>query len=124
MLAQLVSKSEGYNFLLFGSPKELDELDSVEGPVHFVRSENVSKSLGRVSECSVFIGSDSAFKTMSAMLRIPTIVLVGDYRDYHRDKRFIEPYVDAGVISTFRYKDLTYSGEVQQGVCFCVTWLG
>lgn len=108
--------SPDYEFLVFGSPKELDELGEIKG-ARLVREDSIITSLSRVAECSVLIGSDSSFKTMSAMLRIPTVVLMGDYRDDHRDQRFIDPYVREGVISVFRYRDLTF--EINAAVRFC-----
>ena len=108
--------SPHYNFLVFGSPKELENLGAIDG-VSLVWADNIIRSLSHVAECSALIGSDSAFKTMSSMLRIPTIVLMGDYRDDHRDKRFINPYVREGAMSVFRYRDLTF--EVNEAVRFC-----
>lgn len=109
----------GYDFLVFGSLEELDELGAIDG-ARRVWNRNVITNLSHVAECSAFIGSDSAFKTMSAMLRIPTIVLMGDYKDEHRDKRFIGPYIDAGVMSAWRYRDLTQGHEVRAAVKFCL----
>jgi len=92
-----------FNFLIFGPGGELGSLFD---------------QLAAISLCSAFIGSDSAFKTMASMLKIPTIVLHGDYRDDHRDKRFIEPYVEAGVMTTFRYRDMEI--EADAAVAFCI----
>lgn len=120
VLTHFLSADTPYNFLLFGSPRELGDMDRVNGPrLRLISSDDITVSLSHVAECSILIGSDSAFKTMSAMLRIPTVVWVGDYKDEHRDSRFIDPYVSAGVVSVFRYKDLTREEEVRAGVKFC-----
>ena len=120
ILDGIIAGGNEYDLLLFGSPEELDEIGCI-GHARKVRNDNIIVSLSHVAECSAFIGSDSAFKTMSAMLEIPTIVLMGDYRDGHRDSRFIEPYDD--VIATFRYKDLTNPDEVAAAVEFCLELL-
>lgn len=119
VLRKLVLKDLHYNFLLFGSVDELTEFGIGEtSHLKFVKNKDISVNLSHVAGCSAFIGSDSAFKTMSAMLRIPTIVWVGDYRDDFRDSNFIDPYVRAGVMFVFRYKDLSSYNEVSSGVNF------
>jgi ADP-heptose:LPS heptosyltransferase len=119
VLVGLVLKASQYNFLLFGSVDELDQFGLKESPrLRLVRNEDISVNLSHIAECSGFVGSDSAFKTMSAMLRIPTVVWIGDYRDDNRDDNFINPYVTAGVVSAFRYKDLRRYAEVNSGVDF------
>lgn len=118
VLNELLADST-HNFLLFGSPLELTNI-----PAHWYRSKrlkivndkDITVSLGHVANCSALVGSDSAFKTMSSMLRIPTIVWVGDYKDTFRDATFIEPYVKEGVMTVFRYTNLTSSREVKKGV--------
>jgi ADP-heptose:LPS heptosyltransferase len=123
VLEKLLAFGPHYNFILFGSPAELDAF-----AVDWSKFENlkvapnadITLSLPHVSECDALIGSDSAFKTMSAMLHIPTIVWVGDYQDTDRDDKFITPYVRAGVIKTFRYTDLTSMVAVSEGVDFCL----
>ena len=124
VLGALVSACDQYDFLLFGSTDELAELVVRENSqLRFVDNVDVTVSLSHVAECSALIGSDSAFKTMSAMLHIPTIVWVGDYRDDHRDEKFINPYVKQGVMTTFRYKDLTSDNKVNAGVSLCLEQL-
>lgn len=125
LLDLLVERSDDtYDFLVFGSPQELDRLGWIDNPrVRMVRSDDITVSLSHVIECTAMIGSDSAFKTMSAMLRIPTIVLMGDYRDDHRDDRFIHPYYMEHVLSYFRYKDLTCEDELDEAVKFCLNRL-
>ena len=106
------------NFYIFGAPEELDEFEDIEN-ITLVREDNIILSLARVAECKAFIGSDSAFKTMSSMLYIPTIVLIGDYMDRHRDSRFIDPYVEERVMRVFRYWDLNAFETMTSAVNFC-----
>lgn len=110
-------KRSNYNYLLFGTPSEL------ESP-HFEEAENVRKisfpdiytSLSYVSHCDVFIGSDSAFKTCSTMMRLPTLVWLGDYSDPVRDSTFIDPYTADGIMETFRYTNLNDAQQISDGV--------
>lgn len=122
LLTGLVEVTLGeYNFLLFGSPVELGEIGRVPGvwPV----KGNLNACLAQVATCTALVGSDSAFKTMSAMLRIPTIVLMGNYRDDHRDERFISPYYQEKVLSYFRYKNLNDKEELSDAIKFCMMQL-
>jgi len=121
VLTKLMSALPDRNFFLFGSLGEAIDLEiNTRANFRVVRKPNVADSLLHVHQCSALVGSDSAFKTMSAMLRIPTIVWVGDYLDRDRDERFVDPYVEAGVMSVFRYRDLSKENEVDAGVKFCV----
>lgn len=116
----------GLNFLLFGSPDELARLGmrAVVTDLKTVVDKDITVCLSYVDQCSSFVGSDSVFKTMSSMLRIPTVVWVGDYMDRHRDEKFIDPYVNAGVMSVYRYHDLNRHNEVADGVNFSLDNLG
>ncbi len=58
---------------------------------------------------------------MSSMLRIPTVVWIGDYKDGHRDSRFIDPYVKAGIMETFRYRNLNDMHEISAGIAFSLS---
>lgn len=130
VLAMLMEGNDEHNFLLFGSRHELAAFFyDLQVPRHWqgkpdierlkmVCADKVTDSLSRVAECSALVGSDSAFKTMSAMLQIPTVVWVGAYVDRFRDENFIEPYVEAGVMSTFCYNDLTNDRQIDSGVRF------
>lgn len=116
-----------YNILVFGEAAEFDILTpewrkSTKEALKFLDAP-IAVSLSHVSECSALIGSDSAFKTMSAMLRIPTVVWVGDYKDDFRDSNFISPYVTANVMETVRYLNLRSSYEVLCGVELCQKFL-
>jgi ADP-heptose:LPS heptosyltransferase len=109
--------SDKYNVLLFGLASEYG------GEAFRLLNNDITICLGNIAQCSAFIGSDSAFKTMSAMLRIPTVVWVGDYRDDHRDERFLDPYVQEGVMAVYRYTDLNEMGQVEAGIQFCLNFL-
>jgi hypothetical protein len=99
--------SDNFNFVLFGSKEEIAAMKFQEREnLKFVHDKNITSSLSYVSQCRCLIGSDSAFKTMSAMLKIPTIVWLGDYRDDARDQIFINPYLADGVMSIIRYTNL------------------
>jgi len=99
--------SEKYNLMVFGLENELGSigLERAEN-LAMITFDNPAKSLAYVEQCNVFVGSDSGFKTMSAMSKIPTFVWLGDYIDEPRDKMFIDPYVRDGVMEVFRYKDV------------------
>jgi len=99
--------SDKYNILLFGTEEEmidygLQEQDNLK----FVAHKEVAKSLSYVGQCDAMIASDSSFKTMSSMLKIPTMVWMGDYEDLPRDHMFIDPYVKDGIMEVFRYFDI------------------
>ena len=106
-----------YDILLFGSSDEIAALNIHGISRHKIIScPNVADSLAFVAQCSAFVGSDSAFKTMAAMLKIPTVVWLGDYRDDFRDQTFIDPYVKAGVMAVYRYSDLTNLDQIARGI--------
>ena len=96
-----------YKIILFGT---LDEIK----PLHLKPNKNlmvlnnkkIVDSLSMVSQCDLFIGSDSVFKTMASMLKISTIVLFKDSANHFRDRVFINPYVDHEVMHVYKYKTL------------------
>jgi len=96
------------NFLVFCNESELSMLHSREitetERLKLICHSDITVSLGLVSLCDYFVGSDSAFKTMAAMLRIPTFVLFENTKNGFRDRAFIDRYVDDGVIFAFRPK--------------------
>jgi len=99
--------SENYNAIIFGLKEEIYQIGLKESEnLRLIADENPAKSLAYVQQCQVVVASDSGIKTMSAMLKIPTMVWLGDYKDPPRDQMFIDPYVRDGVIQTFRYKNL------------------
>jgi hypothetical protein len=65
------------------------------------------------------IASDSVFKTMASMLKIPSIVLHKDNSNHFRDRTFIEPYVKAHCMSVYKYKSLE-GKEVDTALAFTI----
>ena len=57
---------------------------------------DVQSCLELVKLCSSFIGTDSVFKTMSSMNRVPTKCILGDFPDEIRDQYFINQYEKDG----------------------------
>jgi len=103
------------NVVLFGTQLEIDTLGVVEdATLKLACFPEVIDSLALAPHCHAFVGSDSAVKTMTSMLKIPSIVWLGDYTDPFRDRAFIEPYVRAGVMKVFRYRDA--SKELDEGM--------
>lgn len=96
--------------LVFCSPSEAHHIPSLLGPslalATVVAMPDVWDSLSMVQTCSAVMAVDSSIKTMASMLRIPTVTLVGDYEEPFRDRHFLHPYVQAGVMATCRYKRL------------------
>ena len=97
-------KSEEYNLIVFGLPEELEDIKCTD-TLKKICYEDATKSLAYVSQCKAVVASDSAIKTMSSMLKIPTFVWLGDYPDAPRDNGFINPYIMDGVMKDFRYKN-------------------
>jgi len=99
--------SNDYNVILFGTKEEIESYNLHQRHnLKFVCEEKIAYSLSYVSQCSAMIASDSSFKTMSSMLKIPTMVWMGDYEDLPRDHMFIDPYVKDGIMEVFRYFDI------------------
>lgn len=70
--------------------------------IEFVNDDDIIKNLSRVCECDFFIGSDSVFKTMSSMLRKPTLVVLPIRKiNTFRDRMFLNPYIESGIISVY-----------------------
>jgi ADP-heptose:LPS heptosyltransferase len=95
-------------YLLFGSPKDLANYPNLLKRDNFmaVSYANIWDSLAFVEHCTEVIACDSAIKTMSAIRKIPTTVLVGNYPDEFRDKMFLEPYVKDGVMKVIKFLEL------------------
>lgn len=68
--------------------------------------EDVWASLACVAHCKSVLATDSAIKTMAAVLRIPSVVLAADYSDPFRDEVFLNPYVSDGLMRVIRFKDV------------------
>jgi hypothetical protein len=94
----------GYKVILFGTKKELSEIQSLKNKDTIFASDiNIIKNLSLVECCDLFIGSDSVFKTMASMLKLPTIVLHQDHKNNFRDRVFIEPYVNSYIMHVYKY---------------------
>lgn len=123
ILTSLLSNPAKFSLCLFGESSELDVLlpawrRTENYRLKIISEDHIAVSLSYVASCDCFIGSDSGLKTMSSMLRIPTVVWMGDHKDESTEETFINPYVKAGVMSMFRYRDLSLPEEVQAGVEF------
>lgn len=106
-----------YNILIFGSKAETTLLGINDSEnIKVISEDNVYDSLSYVEQCDAFVGSDSAFKTLSVMLKIPTLVWLGDYQDNFRDRTFITPYVSAGIMETYRYTNLSDNRQIKLGL--------
>ncbi len=102
------------NILFFGTKEEIKVLELNENEkLQFACDDDIANNLSHVAQCNAFIGSDSAFKTMSSMLKIPTLVICPDRKDNYRDRMFLNPYVKEKVMSVFKYKTLN-SNETEK----------
>ncbi len=100
-------QKKDFNLLVFGTKKELDNYQiTPSNNIKLMYCDSIYEALAHVAQCHLFVGSDSAFKTLSSMLKIPTYVWLADYFDEFRDNNFISPYVKSGVMDVFRYKNL------------------
>jgi len=97
-----------YRIVMFCTDQEWDSLsDRVK--LHTTYPKNVP-FWGRedwIKQCDVFLGSDSAIKTIAAAAKVPSYVFVGDYEDSYRDEVFLNPYIKDGVMEIFKYKDFS-----------------
>jgi len=98
--------NSNFNYIIFGQKNELDSY-GVEGSGNVLHTNmKLESCLELVKLCSKFVGTDSGFKTMSSMQRIPTFCTLGDFEDPLRDKVFINQYEQDKVMNVFRYTDL------------------
>ena len=95
---------DDFNYIIFGSESELKDYGVKESKNVAHTNMNVESCLELVKLCYKFIGTDSAFKTMSSMIRIPTICVLGDFNDEIRDQYFINQYEKDGVMKVYRLK--------------------
>jgi ADP-heptose:LPS heptosyltransferase len=96
-----------YKIILFGTCEEIKQLNiSPNENLLPLTSKKITDSLSLVSNCNFFVGSDSVFKTMASMLKIPTIVFCEDNRNNFRDRVFIKPYLNHNVMHVYKYKKL------------------
>jgi ADP-heptose:LPS heptosyltransferase len=68
--------------------------------------DDIWASLACVAHCDIVLATDSVIKTMAAILRIPSLVLVGDYPDPFRDEVFLKPYVNDGVMRLMKFTNI------------------
>jgi len=101
-----VDALNGYNVILFGLPEEISRFGFKQSDtLKTITYLDIAKSLSYVEQCNAVVAADSAIKTMSSMLKIPTFVWMSDHADYFRDVVFISPYVDDGVMKVFKYRN-------------------
>lgn len=104
--------SSDYNYLVFGSPKELSSYGLEESEnIKFVSFDNILHSLSTVKYCKTLIGLDSCFKSMSSMQKINTICIIGDFPDPIRDAMFVNQYAKDGVMKVFKTSDINKDQE-------------
>ena len=109
-----------YKIILFGTKDELKSLHiKTHRAISLAQDQNVIKNLSLVNQCDLMIASDSVFKTMASMLKIPSIVLHKDNANHFRDRTFIEPYVKAHCMSVYKYKSLE-DKEVDAALAFTI----
>jgi ADP-heptose:LPS heptosyltransferase len=109
-----------YKIILFGTRNELKSFNTKSSHrLTLAQDRDVIKNLSLVTQCDLMIGSDSAFKTMSSMLKIPSIVLHKDNANRFRDRTFIEPYVKAHCMYVYKYKRLE-GREVDIALAFTI----
>jgi hypothetical protein len=95
-----------FNVIVFSSNQEYKNMDKIKSKfVRYSHDINLIKNLAKVSACNLFIGCDSAFKTMSSMLKIPTIVVYPNIKMSSFGQRmFFEPYINRKILSIYRYR--------------------
>jgi len=94
--------------ILFGTDTELRQLKcKPQQHVFLACDKDIVKNLSLVKFCDLLIGGESVFKTMSSMSNILTLVLHEDNNNRFRDRTFINPYVEKGVMFVYKYKDLS-----------------
>ena len=109
-----------YKIILFGTKDELKSLQSkTHRAILLATDQDVIKNLSLVHQCDLMVASDSVFKTMASMLKIPSIVLHKDNKNPFRDRTFIEPYVKAHCMTVYKYKTLEGS-EVDTALAFTI----
>jgi len=94
-------KNNNTEILLFCAPNEVDLFKDFD--VRVIAEPYIWDCIAYVSFCDLVIATDSAIKTFSAVLHIPTIVVMGDYEDKIRDETFINPYKE---ITPIRFTDI------------------
>lgn len=108
--------SNKFNYFLFGSKQELENYGLTETDnMKFVCFDNVVASLASVKSCSKIIGTDSCFKAMAVIHKIPSYCILGDFEDETRDAMFINQYAEDKVLTVFKYKNfLEQQAEIEK----------
>jgi len=97
----------GCSVILFGTKKEIDQLKlKPRKELFFATNKDITKNLSLVQYCNLLIGGESVFKTMSSMSKIQTLVIHEDNNNRFRDRVFTNPYIKAGVMHVYKYKNL------------------
>lgn len=99
--------NKNYNYIIFGSKQDLENYGIKETDnVKFACFDNILASLACVKFCKKLLGTDSCFKSMSSINRIPTYCIVGNFDDQTRDAYFIDQYVNDGVMKVFKFDNV------------------
>ncbi|MBU1082540.1 MAG: hypothetical protein KKB59_18785 [Spirochaetes bacterium] len=69
-----------------------EKITKHERMVEYFDDFNILDSIDFLQMSKLCIGVDSAIKSFSLAMKIPTVVLVNDHEDPVRDKRFLDPY--------------------------------
>lgn len=95
-----------FNVIVFSSNDEYKAMEKIKSKfVKYSHDINLIKNLAKVIHCDFFVGSDSAFKTMSSMLKIRTIVIYPNIKMSSFGQRmFFEPYLKAKILSIYKLK--------------------
>jgi ADP-heptose:LPS heptosyltransferase len=105
--------------ILFGTQDERKALRLKSNPnLIFASHYEIIKNLALVESCDLLIGAESVFKTMSSMLKIPTLVYHQDNNNHFRDRVFTNPYIKAGVMSVYKYQAL--EKEIEPAIDFAL----
>lgn len=99
--------SDDFNYIIFGSASELESYGVKESKNVAHTNMDIESCLELVKLCHKFIGTDSGFKTMASMSRIPTICILGDFNDETRDQYFINKYSFDGVMKVLKTKNIS-----------------
>ena len=105
-----LNSKEAYPYV-FCSPARRVEVDAMfkknySRAFQVIAFGDIWASLACVAHCHRVLATDSAIKTMAAILSIPTIVLVDDYDDAFRDEVFLKPYVSDGVMQLIKFRNM------------------
>lgn len=97
---------DNYNYIIFGSQTELNNYEIKPSKNIAHTNMNIDSCLELVKLCHKFIGTDSAFKTMASMSKIPTFCILGDFKDEIRDQFFINQYEKDGIMKVLKVKNI------------------